>query len=47
MYFSKEFLTGISLACVGVAGMSFLSLRQKNPSTDDFEPKTIKEDLEP
>jgi len=47
MNISKEFLIGISFACVGVAGISgILFSRQKHPSTDDCEPKNIKEDLE-
>jgi len=46
MNFSNEFSTEISLACVGIAGMTFLYSRQKYPSTDDYKPKTIKENLE-
>jgi len=46
MYFSKEFLAGISFACFGVAGMAFLLSRQNNPTTDECEPKNMEEDLE-
>ncbi|KAL4096842.1 hypothetical protein QTP88_021725 [Uroleucon formosanum] len=47
MYFSEEFSTGISFACVGVAGMSFLFSKHRNPSTDGFVLQhNIKEDLE-
>lgn len=47
MIISKEFLIGISFASVGVAGISrILFSRQNHQSTDDCEPKNIKEDLE-
>ncbi|KAL4096811.1 hypothetical protein QTP88_021694 [Uroleucon formosanum] len=46
MNFSKGFLAGISLGCVCVAGISFLFSRKNNPSTDEYELKNIKEDLE-
>ena len=47
MYFSKELLASISLACVGTAVMAYLFSRRNDPTSDDCaEQKNTKEDLE-